>query len=164
MEIQGKRPATQPSSHQTQPRPLTSSVPTGLHGTPSCCGRGVGRLRGVRHVLTELTAAGAETGLVLLEKVGLIGQCRLEVKNNGNAQKNQRQLQSNVLSIAPAEIQNSNFQINAVNVEGKRRDNSTDRCLPKDARGPVDSAGPGAKRPGFKCQLCQCQAAITLNT
>lgn len=121
------------------------------------------RLRGVRHVLTELAAAGAETGLVLLEKVGRIGRCRLEVKSNGNTQKNQRQLQSNVLPTAPAEIQNSNFQINTVTVERKRKDDSTDGCLLKDACGPVDSTGPGAKRPGFKSQLCQCRVTITLD-
>ena len=42
------------------------------------------RLEGVGHVLAELIAAGAETRLVLSEKVGLLRQGWLEVKNNEN--------------------------------------------------------------------------------
>lgn len=76
--------ATQPSSQQTSAIPQITSVPTGLNWTPSCGRPGPVHLGGIAYVLAQLVGAGAETGLVLLEKVGLGGQWRLQVTDNEN--------------------------------------------------------------------------------
>lgn len=94
------------------------------------------RLEGVGHVLAELIAAGAETRLVLSEKVGLLRQGWLEVKNNENLHEAETlsKRQSAQVFLPSNKIQTLSNKFSECGwFERKRRHHAIDRCLLKDS-------------------------------
>lgn len=78
VEVTSQEPCHLAIPHEAQSVTTLALVLTSLSWTPS---PRIIRLIGICHVLTELIAAGAQTRLLLLEKVGLAGQRLLKVKS-----------------------------------------------------------------------------------